>query len=47
VLLEMAFKITTTHEKFASFNYVKEKRKLPPESKLNGTVEGDLIMALT
>lgn len=34
VLLEMTYSITTTHEKFNSFNYVKDKRLLPPESKL-------------
>ncbi|CDW72224.1 protein kinase domain containing protein [Stylonychia lemnae] len=47
ILLELSSDITTTHEKLTSFNFVKEKRKLPPNSNLQGTVEGDLIMKLT
>lgn len=40
--------ITTTHEKMSSFNCVKDKRKLPVNSKMvKDSVEGRLIMALT
>lgn len=47
ILLELSCNITTTHEKLSSFNLVKEKRRLPPVLNLKGSVEGEIIMALT
>lgn len=47
ILLELSSNITTTHEKLQSFSCVKERRKLPLGSKLQGTIEGQLILALT
>ena len=32
ILLELSTNINTTHEKLSSFNFVKEKRQLPPGS---------------
>ena len=49
ILLELSTQSTaTSHEKMSTFNFVKEKRRLPPHSKhLAGTVEGELILLLT
>eukprot|EP00347_Sterkiella_histriomuscorum_P009058 403342686 len=48
ILLELSSNMSVTyHEKMTMFSMVKDQRKLPPKSKLTGTVEGEIILALT